>query len=171
MPKSLSRNATAHEAFEDLKSAFITAPILRHPDPHVPFVVEVDASTTGVRAVLSQHFDEPPRLQPCAYYSKKLSSAEQNYLIGNRELLAIDLAVEEWRHWLEGANHLFMVITNHKNLQYLHDAKRLNPARLTRNFSSRDSNSPSLTIQGIETRGRPICVFQGRYRYRLLQIK
>ncbi len=126
-PKSLAWNPNAHEAFEALKSAFSTASILRHPNPHVPFVVEADASTTGVGAVLSQHFGEPPTLQPCAYYSKKLTSAEQNYDIGNRELLAIKLTLEEWRHWLEGANNPFTVITDHKNLQYLREAKRLNP--------------------------------------------
>ncbi len=126
-PKSLSWSSNAHEAFDSLKTAFSTAPILRHPDPHVPFVVEVDASTTGAGAVLSQLFGESPRLQPCAYYSNKLTPAEQNYDIGNRELLAIKLALEEWRLWLEGANHPFTVITDHKNLQYLRQAKRLNP--------------------------------------------
>ncbi len=126
-PKSLSWSSNAHEAFDSLKTAFTTAPILRHPDPHVPFVVEVDASTTGAGAVLSQLFGEPPRLQPCAYYSKKLTSAEQNYDIGNRELLAIKLALEGWRHWLEGANHPFTVITDHKNLQNLRQAKSVNP--------------------------------------------
>ncbi len=118
-PKSLSWSSSTHEAFEGLKTAFSTAPILRHPDPHVPFVVEVDASTMGVGAVLSQQYGEPPRLQPCAYFSKKLTAAEQNY--------DIKLALEEWRHWLERANHPFSVITDHKNLQYLREAKRLNP--------------------------------------------
>ncbi len=103
-PKSLSWNSSSHEAFEGLKSAFSMAPSIRHPDPHAPFVVEVDASTTGVGAVLSQQFGESPRLQPCAYYSKKLTPVEQNYDIGNRELLAIKLALEVWRHWpLNGA--------------------------------------------------------------------
>ncbi len=77
--------------------------------------------------MLSQQFSEPPRLQPCAYYSKKLTPAGQNYNIGNRELLAIKLALKEWQNWLEGANHPFSIITDHKNLQYLRDAKRLNP--------------------------------------------
>ncbi len=62
-PKSLSWSSNAHEAFDSLKTAFSTAPILRHPDPHVPFVVEVDASTTGAGAVLSQLFGEPPALR------------------------------------------------------------------------------------------------------------
>lgn len=43
------------------------APILHHPDPHVLFVVEVDASTTGVGAVLSQQISESPRLHHCSY--------------------------------------------------------------------------------------------------------
>ncbi|XP_058629510.1 uncharacterized protein LOC131539171 [Onychostoma macrolepis] len=76
-PKSLS---SAHEAFESLRTAFSIAPILCHPDPHVPFVVEVDASTTGVGAVLSQQYDEPPHLQPYAYYSKKLTPLIPSYL-------------------------------------------------------------------------------------------
>ncbi|KAK3512021.1 hypothetical protein QTP70_027617 [Hemibagrus guttatus] len=126
-PKHLSWTSGAIEAFRKLKAAFCTAPTLVHADPTRPFVVEVDASALGVGAVLSQWRGETPVLHPCAYFSKKLSPAEQNYDIGNRELLAIKLALEEWRHWLEGANHPFEVIMDHKNLQYLREAKRLNP--------------------------------------------
>ncbi len=126
-PKSLSWSPEARRSFDQLLEAFCTAPTLAHPDPQLPFIVEVDASTVGVGAVLSQHHGEPPKLHPCAYFSRKLSPAEQNYDIGNRELLAIKLALEEWRHWLEGAVHPFQVITDHRNLEYLRDAKRLNP--------------------------------------------
>ncbi len=52
-PKSLSWTPSATEAFHKLKDAFISAPILIHPDPNKPFIVEVDASTTGVGVVLS----------------------------------------------------------------------------------------------------------------------
>ncbi|KAL0161733.1 hypothetical protein M9458_045458, partial [Cirrhinus mrigala] len=126
-PKRLTWTTSAEHAFRDLKTAFTTAPILCHPNPDLPFLVEVDASTTGVGAILSQQQGNPPQLRPCAYFSKKLSAAERNYDIGNRELLAIRLALEEWRHWLEGSQHPFQVITDHKNLQYLREAKRLNP--------------------------------------------
>ncbi|KAI2661335.1 Transposon Tf2-6 polyprotein [Labeo rohita] len=69
---------------------------------------------------------DPPKLYPCAYFSHKLSPAECNYDVGNRELLAMKLALEEWRHWLEGAKHPFTVLTDHKNLEYLRSAKVLN---------------------------------------------
>ncbi|KAL0152686.1 hypothetical protein M9458_052409 [Cirrhinus mrigala] len=125
--KTITWTPAAQAVFIQLKTAFCTAPILKHPDPNLPFVVEVDAATTGVGATLSQWHGKPPVLHPCAYFSKKLSPAEQNYDVGNRELLAIKLALDEWRHWLEGAQFPFTVITDHKNLQYLRGAKRLNP--------------------------------------------
>ena len=56
----------------------------------------------------------------------RLSKAERNYEVGNRELLAVKLALEEWRHWLEGAKLPFIVWTDHKNLEYIRKANRLN---------------------------------------------
>ncbi|KAK3575086.1 hypothetical protein QTP86_019735 [Hemibagrus guttatus] len=126
-PKKLSWMDQARTAFLQLKERFTTAPILRHPDPELPFVVEVDASCSGLGAVLSQRHGEPGKLHPCAFYSRKLTVAERNYDVGNRELLAIKAALEEWRHWLEGARHPFQVLTDHRNLEYLRGAKRLNP--------------------------------------------
>ncbi|XP_078812643.1 uncharacterized protein lrrc75a isoform X3 [Oryzias latipes] len=116
----------AQAAFDKLKGMFISAPILIQPDPQRQFIVEVDASDTGVGAVLSQREVSSGKLKPCAFFSRKLSPAERNYDVGNRELLAIKLALEEWRHWLEGAEHPFIVWTDHKNLAYLRSAKRLN---------------------------------------------
>ncbi|KAL0146914.1 hypothetical protein M9458_057853, partial [Cirrhinus mrigala] len=96
-PKTLCWTPEAAAAFQSLKSAFTQAPLLTHPDPDLPFMVEVDASTTGVGAILSQHHGDPPLLHPCAYFSRKLNPAERNYDIGNRELLAIKLALEEFQ--------------------------------------------------------------------------
>ncbi|KAK3546809.1 hypothetical protein QTP86_002918 [Hemibagrus guttatus] len=124
-PKNLSWTSGTIEAFWKLKAAICMAPTLVHADPTWPFIVEVDTSVLGMGAVLSQRRGETPALHPYAYFSKKLSPAEQNYDIRNRELLAIKLALEE--HWMEGPNHPFEVITDHKHLQYLREAKRLNP--------------------------------------------
>lgn len=123
----LTWSPEAVRAFQELKRRFTSAPILRHPDPELPFTVEVDASNTGIGAVLSQRQGEPSKMFPCAFYSRKLSAAERNYDVGNRELLAMKAALEEWRHWLEGAKHPFVILTDHKNLEYLRSAKRLNP--------------------------------------------
>lgn len=123
----LTWSSESQQAFDALRTRFTSAPILRHPDPGHPFIVEVDASNTGVGAILSQRHGSPAKLYPCAFFSRKLTAAERNYDVGNRELLAMKLALEEWRHWLEGASHPFVVLTDHKNLEYLRSAKRLNP--------------------------------------------
>lgn len=117
--KPLSWKPEASQAFQILKEAFSAAPTL--------LSVEVDVFTTGVAAVLSQRQREPPHLHLCAFFSRKMSPAEQNYDIGDQELLAIKLYLEKWRHWLEGANHPFTVFTDHRNLEYLREAKRLKP--------------------------------------------
>ncbi len=94
-PKSLSWTPSATESFNILKETFITAPILVHPDPNKAFVVEVDASTTGVGAVLSQQQGNPAKLHPCAFFSRKFSPAEKNYDIGNRELSCLHAPEED----------------------------------------------------------------------------
>ena len=117
---------TAQSAFLRLKKLFSSAPVLCHPDPAVQFVVEVDASNSGVGAVLSQRSALDNKLHPCSFFSRRLSSAETNYDVGNRELLAVVLALQEWRHWLEGAAHPFIVWTDHRNLAYIQTARRPN---------------------------------------------
>ncbi|CAJ0928476.1 unnamed protein product [Ranitomeya imitator] len=120
-------SSEAVEAFQELKRRFTSAPVLRQPDVSLPFQVEVDASEIGAGAVLSQRNSDGSLMKPCAFFSQKFSPAERNYDVGNRELLAMKWAFEEWRHWLEGAKHRIVVLTDHKNLIYLQSAKRLNP--------------------------------------------
>lgn len=91
--------------------------LLSHPDLSKPLIVEVDASSTGVGAVLSKQQGTPQVLHPCALFSHKITPVEQNYDVGDRKLLAIKLALEKWRHWLEGAADPFQNLTDHKNLQ------------------------------------------------------
>ncbi|KAI2655957.1 Transposon Tf2-9 polyprotein [Labeo rohita] len=117
---------SAQEAFDKLKKLFSSAPILITPDTTCQFIVEVDASNVGVGAVLSQRSPLDNRVHPCAFFSHRLSPAERNYDVGNRELLAIRLALGEWRHWLEGAALPFLVWTDHRNLANIRSAKRLN---------------------------------------------
>ena len=83
----------------------------------------------SVGAVQSRCSRNPSKLYPIAFHSQKVTSTERNYGIGDRERLVVKLALEEWRHWLEGANHPFLVLTGYKNLEYLRTAKRLTQDR------------------------------------------
>ncbi|CAJ0965058.1 unnamed protein product [Ranitomeya imitator] len=121
-----------HDIFRDYLDKFLIVyldDILIFSDDWESHVqqVEVDASEIGAGAVLSQRDPVGSLMKPCAFLSRKFSPAERNYDVGNRELLAMKWAFEEWRHWLEGAKHRIVVLTDHKNLIYLESAKRLNP--------------------------------------------
>ena len=116
----------ASKALQILKSRFTSAPILQMPDHDCQFVVEVDASDVGVGLILSQRSVFDQKLHPCTFLSWRPSPTERNYDIGKRELLMVKTALEEWRHWLEGAKEPFLFWTDHKNLEYIHIAKRLN---------------------------------------------
>lgn len=66
-----------------------------HPERKHQFVLEMDASDSGVRAVLTLRPKKDEKLHPCSFFSQCLSLAQQNYDIGNRELLAMKLALME----------------------------------------------------------------------------
>lgn len=112
-------------AFETLKKAFTTAPILQHFNPEKEIIVETDASDYVSAGVLSQ-YDDNQVLHPIAFFSKKHTPAECNYEIYDKELLAIIRAFEEWRPELEGATHPIQVLTDHRNLEYFMSSKLLN---------------------------------------------
>ncbi len=118
-------SAQDQEAFENLKSQFISAPVLSTPDPERQFLVKVDASDVRVGAVLSQCSSRDGKVHPCAYFSHRFNPAERNYDIVNRELMAARLALGEWCLCLEGSAQPFLVWTDHKNLEYIRSAKRL----------------------------------------------
>jgi len=113
-------------AFEDLKTAITTTPVLMFPLDSEPFWIEVDSSDFATRAVLSQQSATDGKWHPVAFYSKSLSSMERNYEIHDKKMLAIIRALEEWRHFLEEATHPVEIWTDHKNLEYFMMAKKLN---------------------------------------------
>lgn len=103
-----------HTAFTKMKQLFFSAPILIHPNTNKQFIVEVDASDMGVGAVLSQRSGSQGKLQLCAFFSCRQSPSERNCDVGDKKLLAIKVALEEWRHWLEGSEQPFLIWTDHK---------------------------------------------------------
>src|SRR5271168_2990812 len=112
------------DAFEKLKRAFTTAPILAYPDNDCKFRVECDASNFASGAVLSMEKDG--LWHPCAFSFHSFNAQERNYQIADKEMLSIIRALEQWRHYLEGANHQFEIWTDHANLQYFMKAQDLN---------------------------------------------
>jgi hypothetical protein len=115
----------AQAAFDTLKMAFIFTPILIHPDPTKLFIVETNASDFALRAILSQ-FGIDGLLHPVAFYSWKLITAEINYQVYDKELLAIITAFEQWRPYLAGVQHRVQVLIEHKNLLYFTTTRTLN---------------------------------------------
>ena len=113
-------------AFDTLKDWITLAPILTLPDNLRPYWVEADSSDFATGAVLSQQSLEDNKWHPIAFLSKSLYQVERNYEIHNKEMLAIIRALEEWRHFLEGAEHQVEIWTDHKNLEYFMLAKKLN---------------------------------------------
>ena len=106
------------EAFNKLKSAFKDNEFLIFPDPEKEFILETDASDYAVGCVQSQIYDKDKLLHPIAFHSRALNKNEINYTIYDKELLAIIVAFETWRHHLEGAKYPVRIITDHKNLLY-----------------------------------------------------
>lgn len=95
-------SAVAQSAFDQLKVLFSSAPVLVHPNPELQFVMEVDASDSGVGALPALSL-RPKTVSMHLFLSASHSGG------GNRELLVVMLAVQEWQHWLEGAVHPFTV--------------------------------------------------------------
>ena len=103
-------------AFEMLKLRFAKRPILCHFNPDLPTWIESDASDWVLGAVLSQRQPDG-EIKPVAFLSQKLSSAECNYEIYDKELLAIVRAFDEWRPELAGTLEPIQVLTDHQALQ------------------------------------------------------
>ncbi|KAD4888237.1 hypothetical protein E3N88_20310 [Mikania micrantha] len=101
----------ALDAFNQLKEALISAPVLQLPDFSKSFCIECDASSEGIGAILTQDN------HPIAYFSKGLATASKFKSAYDRELLALVLAVQKWSHYLLG--HHFFIKTDHYTLKFL----------------------------------------------------
>ncbi|KAG5726854.1 hypothetical protein E4T56_gene1110 [Termitomyces sp. T112] len=113
-------------AFDTLKHAMTSRPVLLFSDNNSPFQVEADSSNFATGAMLSQQSLEDGKWHLVVFYSKSLNVVEQNYKIHNKEMLAIIWSFKEWQHFLKGAQHKFEVWMDHKNLKYFQTAKKLN---------------------------------------------
>ena len=134
--------------FNELKDRLTSAPILILPDPNKTYVVHTDASDRCVGAVLQQQDEKGKILGVVAYESKKLSGAQLNYPVREKECLAIYHALKKWQHYLIGKE--FFLYTDHQSLGYIYTTKHQNP-RILRwiEFFSRFNFKPDY-IQGLK---------------------
>lgn len=106
-------------AFDTLKKALVTAPVLALPDFTVVFLVETDASAVGVGAVLMQ------KGHPLAFLSKALGPKSRGLSTYEKEYLAVILAVQQWRPYLQ--HQEFVILTDHKSLTQLNEQRLHTP--------------------------------------------
>jgi hypothetical protein len=128
-PEKVRWGPPEEDAFRRIKEALTTEPVLHAPNFNCPFLLQTDASDTGLGAVLSQVQDGEEH--PVVYISRKLSPTEQRYATVEKEALAVKWAVLELRYYLLGRK--FTLITDHAPLQWMARAKDTN-ARVTRWF-------------------------------------
>ena len=104
------------EAFDTLKRACTSYPVLYTPDWTWPFIMETNTSGFALGAVIAQEFVDGTH--PIAFHSRSLHSAEKNYDAHDKELASIVFGFKCGRPFFLGAKHPVKVRTDHKNLQY-----------------------------------------------------
>lgn len=103
-------------AFEKLKEALVSYPILRQPDFERQFIIHTDASNYALGAILAQK-DDTGSEYVCAYASRTLRGAEKHYGITEKECLSVVWAIKQFRIYVYGTK--FLVVTDHSALMWL----------------------------------------------------
>lgn len=109
----------ANESFNLLKSALVSAPILKCPNFNEPFYIHTDASSFAIGAVLTQRISDWDH--PIAYCSRTLNKPETNYSATERELLAVIYALEQYRAYVDGRK--CFIVTDHASLKWFTNLK------------------------------------------------
>jgi len=108
------------QSFERLKQVLLEADTLAYPYPDLPCILDTDASDIAVGAVLSQMVNGVE--SPIAFFSKVLGPTQKSYCTTRRELLAVILALQHYRHYLIGAKVILR--TDHHSIKWLKTFKR-----------------------------------------------
>ncbi|KAM4056428.1 reverse transcriptase (RNA-dependent DNA polymerase) [Hirsutella rhossiliensis] len=112
-----------NEAFQQLKRRFCESPVLKQWDPSLLTFLETDCSGYALGGVLSQEGPDGRR-HACAFFSKRLSPAEYNYPIHDKEMLAIMRCLDNWSAELRSCGP-FTILTDHRNLEYFMTRQKL----------------------------------------------
>lgn len=132
------------KAFDSLKNAIASNPVLRSPDFSKLFYLRTDASDCGVGAVLEQNFEDGRH--PILYLSKKLSDTEKRYAVIEKECFAIIWSIKSLRVFLEGRS--FVVESDHAPLQWLDRIKMTNQRLLRWSLTLQEFNFEVVHVKG-----------------------
>ncbi|KAJ0044064.1 hypothetical protein NL108_006172 [Boleophthalmus pectinirostris] len=121
-PNKVRWTEECEQAFNDLKETICTEPVLHSPDFSQPFILQTDASQTGLGAVLIQEKEGERR--PVVFLSRRLLDRETRYSTVEKECLGVKWAVDSLRYYLLGRH--FVLETDHRALQWLHKMKDAN---------------------------------------------
>ena len=113
-------NKAQAKAFDQLKQALTSAPVLAFPDLNKGYTLYTDASNYGLGAVLEQEGDDG-QSHVIGYASRSLAAAEKKYSPTHKEALAVVWAVNKFRTYIYGRH--VKIVTDHLALQYLHKVK------------------------------------------------
>lgn len=116
-------SAKHENAFIKIKQLLISDNILAHFDPAATLVLTVDASPTGLGAVLSQIGDDGLE-RPISFASRTLTAAEKKYAQIQKEATAIIFGVRRFHQYLYGRAVPFVLRTDHKPLLTIFGPRR-----------------------------------------------
>ena len=157
--KPWDKDSPEQRAFDAIKATLTSAPILRHPKPNLPFVLEIDASEDGLGAVLSQDFpvedlDDLPDAQqsrratarlPVYFASRKTKGGEPKYSPSHLEACAVLWALDYFRHYVLGRP--CTVFTDHGPLTWIMKPAARENSQLARYALRLQEYSPWIDIQ------------------------
>jgi hypothetical protein len=121
-PRKIVWSSQCAEALIRVQEILSSEPILLLPDIKQEFLVQTDASSNGIGAVLLQEKDG--QVHPISYISRKLLDRETRYSTIERECLAIVWALQKFTRYLWGRQ--FVLQTDHRPLLYLNSGKYKN---------------------------------------------
>lgn len=127
-PKTIVWNPAAEKAFITMKECLIAAPVLANPNFRLAFQIQTDASDSAIAAILTQQHESGEKV--VAYFSQKLSPAQQAYAASEKEGLAVLTAIDKFRPYIEGTR--FVVITDASALTHIMKGKWRTSSRLSR---------------------------------------
>ncbi|KII63511.1 Transposon Tf2-8 polyprotein [Thelohanellus kitauei] len=109
------------KCFAHVKEKLSSCSWLTHYDPKLPLIMDTDASSQGIGAVLLQ-VNKDGNEYPVSFTSRILSPCEKKYSTIEREALAIVYGLKKFNQYLYGRH--FMIRTDHKPLEHLFSTKR-----------------------------------------------